>query len=237
MKTRFFCLLLLWSSLSSLAAVACECVSVPLTETAARNDQIFTGKVIWIRSSEQVFHYTFLINTVFKGKNADTVQVYSNGTTNCGMRFQANATYLVYARGGATGLCSGNELLAEPEKEMARLRFRFEPEFAATIGKTTAPLLTQNEADYLNTDVKLKPAGFFFQHKRVGFVYDEQALTKQEYFAKWGGWHTVSEVIIFSDTEKQQTGGYDAIVVAWRKGGVTKAFRQRALRRIKRLSV
>jgi hypothetical protein len=236
MRIKFFYLLILWFSLNSVVAMACQCFSFSPAEAQARSDLAFTGKVIRTKFSDTVIYYTFRVDTVFKGKNADTLYIYSS-STNCGSHFQLNKTYLVYAREGATSLCSGNELLAEPEKETARLRFRFEPEFAATIGKTTAPLLTHNEAVYLDTDVKSKPADFSFQHKRVGFIYTEQAVTKQEYFAQWGGRLTVSEVFVLSDAEKQQLGGYDAIVVAWPTGGITKAFRQRALRRVKRLSV
>ena len=135
-------------------------------------------------------------------------------------------------------MCWQNERLAASQS-IGKLRYVLEPGFAATIGQSNEPLLTENEAIYLSHTINQKPAGFSFAQKRIGFVEINCAITKQAFFQKYAGRNISACLIILSEQEKQRSGDYDAILVLYRKrlgADYSRGFRKRAARRVARLA-
>lgn len=104
---------------------ACSCMELQPGNALAMADFAFEGVVIGsvsgappaIDGLDQV-RYSFAVQKMLKGRGVDTVDVATAGSSAaCGTEFSAGQQWRVFATGGpgswTTGLCSGNELLAE----------------------------------------------------------------------------------------------------------------------------
>lgn len=217
-----------------LESLGCECFSKDFVEEVAQSDYIFIGKVVEKYASSRM-DYKFSISRVFKGNPGDTVTIRSGfGGGDCGMVFEIGEAYIVYSLNGYTSSCRKNELVAN-SNELGKLLYLSQKDFATTVGKSTAPLLTENEAQYFTYELKRESSDFNFYEKKVGFMYNSIAIDKQQYFEKWGGRYVVNQLIVLTEKEKQIVKGYDAIIVSWRKSGVSKAFRKTAIERFSNL--
>ena len=242
MKIILLCLSIQLIAACALPLQACECVSLSFAEEVSRADYIFIGTVLdgYSHSEDYVhkdMHYRFSIQKVFKGTRTDTVATGFGGG-DCGMGFKLGETYLVYTTNGATTACRRNELLAK-SSDVGRLLYLFEPGFAATVGKSNAPLLTENEAIYLGYEFNRESSNFIFSGKKMGYIESDCAITKQTFFQKFAGGNISTGLIILSEQEKHRFGGFDAIVVAYRKrfrAEYSRGFRKRAARRVRRLA-
>ncbi|WP_139252162.1 hypothetical protein [Hymenobacter psychrotolerans] len=237
MKWIGLILLLAAGGLKSGPVEACSCMELKFSELVSRADRIFIGQVVMNARSDTTSNYLFKAYTVFKGQQADTISIKVDMRTNCAMGFKPAGEYLVFSAQGYTNMCMQNEPLPF-SRNIGKLRFLLEPGFAATIGQSASPLLTENEAVYLSHEINLKPDDFSFTQKRVGFIDTDRAITKQVFFTKWAGKHLSAGLIVLSEKEKQRFRGYDAIIVAWRKRitpNYSKGFRKRAARRVVQL--
>jgi hypothetical protein len=94
-------------------------------------------------------------------------------------------------------------------------------------GLDSNPILNDYEAVYLNAYFKDAKKGFDFMGKRIAFVtgsLGSEIGTKSEYFKDVKTWashnHKVADdLIVFTEDERLQSGGYDAIVAYWTKVG------------------
>lgn len=106
-------------------AYACSCVQLGPGQALEFADLAFEGVVLGVSSGgpapidgfDQV-RYSFAVQTMLKGRGVDTIELETAGSgAACGTEFSAGQLWRVYAAGGpgawSTGLCSGNELLAE----------------------------------------------------------------------------------------------------------------------------
>ncbi|MGK0296027.1 MAG: hypothetical protein ACI884_002202 [Ulvibacter sp.] len=91
-------------------------------------------------------------------------------------------------------------------------------------------LLNSEEAKYLNKSVGTQLGTFDFKDKKVIFTEGNSArlITKGDYFKRLvkpylkDGKDMVNYLVILTDEEKKESGGFDAIIVAWSKIGLTK---------------
>lgn len=122
-------LVLLVSAVAPIARVyACSCMQLGAGQALANADVAFVGVVVHVRdpaaanpfiSSADPIQYTFAIEETLKGTGAAQVTLSSaRDGASCGTTFALAQRWRVYAyadaaAGLASGLCSGNELLAE----------------------------------------------------------------------------------------------------------------------------
>lgn len=235
---KLWWILVLTGLLKGTPAAACSCIDLPFAELVGRADHIFIGQVLQRVDLDTINQYTFRITTVFKGLQQQTATVSVYMRTNCATVFQENEKYVIFSSQGYTDMCLQNERLAVSQS-IGKLRYLLEPGFAATIGQSNEPLLTENEAIYFSHTINQKPAGFSFAQKRVGYIENNCATMKQTFFEKYGGRNISAGLIILSEQEKQRFGGYDAIIVTYRKritARYSNGFRKRATRRVARLA-
>ncbi|HLE58325.1 MAG TPA: hypothetical protein VJA85_01630 [Candidatus Limnocylindria bacterium] len=107
--------------------LACTCMQLGAGEALANAQVAFTGVVARVEdpnsgpiiSSADPIIYTFAVEEALKGEPGSAPQVVSaRESASCGMTFAVGQRWTVYADVGGggrleTGLCSGNELLAE----------------------------------------------------------------------------------------------------------------------------
>jgi hypothetical protein len=235
---KLWWILVLTGLLKGTPAAACSCIDLSFAELVGRADHIFTGQVLQRVDSDTISQYTFRIATVFKGPQQQTATVNVYMRTNCATVFQEKENYVIFSRQGYTDMCLQNERLAVSQS-IGQLRYLLESGFAATVGQSNEPLLTENEAIYLRHTINQKPAGFSFAQKRVGYVETDCAITKQAFFQNHAGRAIRAGLIILSEQEKQRFGGFDALIVAYRKrfrANYSRGFRKRAARRVVRLA-
>lgn len=106
-------------------AYACSCVQLEPGQALEFADVAFEGVVLGVSGGApapidglDVVRYSFAVQTMLKGRGVDTIELETTSSgAACGTEFSAGQLWRVYAAGepGAwgTGLCSGNELLAE----------------------------------------------------------------------------------------------------------------------------
>ena len=73
---------------------------------------------------------------------------------------------------------------------------------------------------------------FDFHGKKVAFVLGALFIDKKKYFKDQGGKEVVANLVILTEEEKLKANGYDAIIVLWRKQGVSKSFRKKIIKRL-----
>jgi hypothetical protein len=229
MKQALLILLVIISS--SLSTYACECFRVTFAQEISRSDHIFIGTAIE-RTITNKAHYLFEISKTFKGSKVDTVLINTGlGGPDCEIEFEIGKTYIVYLRDNETNRCSRSAPLKN-NPDTGKIKYVFETGFSKEAGRTTNPLLTDNEAEYFNYELLAQRNNFDFRQKTVAFVMNDNFIDKQKYFKNWGGNDVVNSLIVLTDDEKQRAKGYDAIIVSWRKQGVSNHFRKRLLRRL-----
>ena len=99
-----------------------------------------------------------------------------------------------------------------------------------SLGTNNNYLLNQDEATYLNNSVGTQFGQFDFINKNVVFAEGNNAklISKSDYFKRLvkpyfaEGKDVVNCLVILTKDEKINSGGFDAIIVAWSKVGLTK---------------
>lgn len=98
-----------------------------------------------------------------------------------------------------------------------------------SLGVNDNYILNNEEAKYLNKSVGTQLGAFDFKNKKVIFSEGNIArlINKSDYFERlvkpylMDGKDMVNYLVILTDEEKQDSGGFDAIIVAWSKIGLT----------------
>lgn len=223
--------LILLATIGTLTSHACKCNILSFSEEVAGADHIFTGTVV-NKSTADKAYYLFTVSKTFKGDSADTLTIATGfGGPDCGMMFEVGKTYLVYAHNRQTTSCRRNAP-ADNNTDLSKLKYLFDTTFSGDVGKTSDPVLTDNEAEYLNAELTEHRRDFSFQGKKVAFVLSGSFIDKRQYFNNWGGRKVVNNLIVLTNEEKQKANGYDAIIVSWRKQGVSNGFRKRLIKRL-----
>lgn len=101
-------------------------------------------------------------------------------------------------------------------------------------------LLNSEEAKYLNKSVGTELGTFDFNGKKVILSEGNSAIiiTKSDYFQRLvkpylkAGKDMVNYLAILTDEEKEESGGFDAIIVAWSKIGLTKKRRKAIIKKM-----
>ena len=211
---------------------ACECRIIEFSKEVKYADKIFIGKVLNKNITGINAYYLFSVSITFKGSKVDTLSIETGlGGGDCGMIFQVGETYLVYSHGGQTTICRRNAL-ADGNTDIVRLKYLFNTYFSNDIGKSDNPFFTDNEAEYFNAEFSEQRKDFDFHGKKIAFVLNGSFISKQQYFKNWGTQEAVTNLIILSNEEKQRASKYDAIVVLFRKQGVSKNFRKRLIKKM-----
>lgn len=223
--------LIVLATISTIVTYACKCRIMAFSEEVAEADQIFVGTVINKTSADKAY-YLFTVSKTFKGGNSDTLTIQTGlGGPDCGMLFEVGKTYVVFSYNKQTTSCRRNAL-STGNSDLVKLSYLFEPSFSSAIGKGNDPVLTNNEAVYFNAELLKQRKDFDFQGKKVAFVLSGSFIDKQKYFEDSGGNDVVTDLIILTEEEKLRANGYSAIIVSWRKQGISKSFRKKLIRRL-----
>jgi hypothetical protein len=204
---------------------------MPFSEEVAYADQVFIGTVIKQADSDMVY-FLFSVSHTFKGNKADTLTIKTGfGGGDCGVKFEIGKEYLIYSHSRQTSICRRNSL-AINNPDITKLKFLFDNRFSATIGKSTSPVLTENEALYFNSEFLTQRNGFDFQGKKIAFVVKRSFIDKEQYFKEYGGKDPMENLIILTEEDKQKADGYDAIIILDKKQGVRKHFKKRIIKEL-----
>lgn len=224
-------ILVLLATIATVTSHACRCNILTFSEEVAQADQIFIGTVLKKNTADKAY-YLFNVLKTFKGNGDDTLTIKTGfGGPDCGMVFEVGKTYLVYSHNKQTTWCRRNAL-ANNKADITKPKYLFDNSFSDDIGKATNSDLTNNEAEYFNAELLKQRKDFDFQGKKVAFVLGGSFIDKLQYFKNWGGKDVVNSLIILTDEEKQKANGYNAIIVSWRKQGVSNGFRKRLLKKL-----
>lgn len=96
------------------------------------------------------------------------------------------------------------------------------------MGLEDSPLLNEFESDYFNVVYKDSLNGFNFSEKKIGFIHRGAKSDKKEYFElekkrfKHGETPNYGTLYVFDETQKEESGGYDAVIVYWSKVNYSK---------------
>ena len=228
MKQAFIIIL---ATIGSLTSYACKCYHARFTEEVSQVDQIFIGTVLKKTSTDKAY-YLFSISQIFKGDKADTLTIKTNfGGPDCGMEFEIGKTYIVYSNNKQTSRCRRNSL-ANQKSDLGKLKFLFQKEFSGDLGKTTSSALTDNEAEYFNSELFAERKNLDFHGKKVAFVLSGSFINKQLYFKNWGGKDVPNILLVLTEEEKKKSHSYDAIIISWSKKTVSNGFRKRLIKRL-----
>ena len=104
--------------------------------------------------------------------------------------------------------------------------------------------LNKYEVQYFNLELEnqRKRFDFDFNGKIIGFTYGnfgKGLLTKREYFDKWGKDYfkrdssVSNQLIVLTEKEKNESGGYDAIIVSWSKIMLSRKDKNRIIKKLK----
>jgi len=111
-------------------------------------------------------------------------------------------------------------------------------------GLDNSTTLNKHEVEYFNHSLEKQRKGsnFDFQNAKVGFAYGnfgKGLISKKEYFDRWGkdyflkDSHVVNQLIILTEDEREDSGGFDAIIVSWSKTGVYGKHKERLIKNLK----
>lgn len=83
------------------------------------------------------------------------------------------------------------------------------------MGVDDSPLLNKYESAYFNVIFKDSLTNFDFTGKKIGFVRRGSKSDKKEFFDSEKGHDTPCTLHIFDETQKEESGGYDAAISYW----------------------
>jgi len=110
------------------------------------------------------------------------------------------------------------------------------------LGLNDNPILTELESRYFKAEFKEREANYEFDNVKIGFFYGNNGArvqTKKEYFDlvknRLGNCSSASNdlVIELTNEEKEESGGYDLIIVSWSKIIPTEKGKKRMIKELK----
>jgi len=108
-------------------------------------------------------------------------------------------------------------------------------------GQNYNPTLNLNEAAYLNKSLETQKASFDFAHTKVIFATGNNAsriITKKQYFNQIvkpyleTNSQVVNYLVLLNPNEKRQSGGHNALLVAWSKMEVTDKRKKKIIKKM-----
>lgn len=80
--------------------------------------------------------------------------------------------------------------------------------------------LNEKEAEFLNTSFDNTRKDFDFRNKKIGFITGNLGKTKtnkDDYFKSTKSLENKGNLLIFTEQEKTESGGFDAVILYWNK--------------------
>ena len=111
-----------------------------------------------------------------------------------------------------------------------------------SLGLDNNSLLNKYESAFIKNQFEKDSIIFDFTDKRIAFYEGLTGFkTKKEYFddcREWleNGQDGALQIIILSEAEKKESGGFDAIIVAWSKKAVNPKMKSYLIEELKRAS-
>ena len=110
------------ASLAPSMGAACSCMRVPPETALAEHDAVFEGRVVSVEPEGDRLRVRFEVVQQWKGVTTETVELRTaNNSAACGVAFEADTSWLVYAdaeEGGyVTGLCSRTARMSDAEED------------------------------------------------------------------------------------------------------------------------
>lgn len=223
-------LLVSFAILTSASAYACTCLSVTFGEELQRSEQIFTGTVVK-KTEKGNAYFLFKIKAVYKGEIKDSITISTPvSSAACGVNFEVGKTYLVYAVNNNTNNCRRNAL-AKNNEDLLKLRLISYNQRKDRHRRTDSLQLSETESAHLNRALDKKRGNFDFTQKKVAFAVNRSYVGKHLYFGRRGDQFKATSLVILTENEKQQTGGYDAVVILHNTSHQKKKYRSQMYKR------
>jgi hypothetical protein len=236
-QTIISVVLIIICSLTKIQSKACSCAFNTFEEECESSDLIFKGVVSSRKDSLAIgkVFYTFKATKIWKGQYAENITIKTNfGGPACGANFEMDKEYLIFSFNFRTSHCRRN-LEVSISSDIAKLDYKFDVSYRASIAKDSFASLTKLEADYFNIitkgGVKIhgdKSSGLNFLGKKIAF-FDNGIISKSEYFNRFGGKDVLMYFEKFSQNEIKKSNGYYGILCMQKKKGLTKNKRKKLI--------
>jgi amidohydrolase len=107
---------------------ACRCAQGSVESAIATTPQIFVGTVTKRNDGDKGLSFTFTVSKSWKGNVGATVDIATTyDAASCGYGFEVGKTYIVFASGNMTDLCTKTSLLAGNEGVLTILQQQLAP--------------------------------------------------------------------------------------------------------------
>ena len=225
--------LLVFSLSLSIKGYSCSCNLMNLQNEIDIADLIFQGIP---KEKEQVgskFIYTFVVEKIWKGENADTIRIETNMYgQSCGMPFDLYKSYIVFSRDYQTSHCRRNSLVNETFDNLKLDYILLEKYYSDSFIDTNKQLNT-NESEYLKRQFPDVSKKYDFTNKSILFTSNTRTITKKEWFQRFLSYDNPAiQLVELTEKEKIETD-YDAILVTYSKRYITENHKKNILKQVK----
>ena len=204
---------------------ACQCFNISFTDDSDNADLIFEGIAIDKKDSLEIgkVFYTFRLNKVWKGNQYPSVVIKINyGGPACGASFEIGKEYVVFVTNFETTRCRRNSE-AKNCPDIVRLNYKYNLAYKQKIALDTSALFSKVEEEYFkniknNIHFQNKiPDSINFAGKKIAFLDNDDIISKQEFFNRYGAKEVMMTFEKIKSIETQQNTGYYGIIFMHRK--------------------
>jgi hypothetical protein len=239
-QTLIAVVLIIICSLTKIQSTACSCAFNTFEEECESSDLIFKGVVSSKKDSLAIgkVFYTFKATKIWKGQYAENITIETNfGGPACGVRFDVDKEYLIFSFNFSTNHCRRN-VEVSISSDIAKLDYKFDVLYRASIAIDSSASLTKLESDYFNIITKggVKIHGdksriVNFFDKKIAF-FDNGFISKSEYFNRFGGKDVPTYFEKFSENEIKESNGFYGILCIHKKKVLTKRKKKKLLHKL-----
>jgi hypothetical protein len=240
-QTFIAVVLIIICSLTKIQSKACSCAFNTFEEECESSDLIFKGVVSSKKDSLAIgkVFYTFKSTKIWKGQYAENITIETNfGGPACGARFDMDKEYLIFSFNSRTSHCRRRNVEVSISSEIAKLDYKFDLLYRASIAIDSFASLTKLESDYFNIitkgGVKIhgdKSNGLNFIDKKIAF-FDNGLISKSEYFKRFGGNDIPIHFEKFSENEIKESNGFYGILCVNKKKLIAKRKKKKLLHKL-----
>lgn len=226
-------ILLMITLFISIEVYSCSCNFMNFKNEIDFADLIFQGIPIEKVLVEPKIRYTFIVEKIWKGEKSDTISVETGRDSRmCGMEFELNKTYIVFANDNQTSYCRRNSLACETFDNL-KLDYILLNQYQSDSFIDTNKKLNTNESDYLKRQFIYVSRDYDFTNKSILFTSNLKAITKKEWYQRFWSYDIPSVQLVELKEEERKETGYDAILVTYSKRYIDEKFKKRILKQIK----
>jgi hypothetical protein len=218
---------------------ACQCFNISFTNDSDNADLIFEGIAIDKKDSLEIgkVFYTFRLNKVWKGNQYPGIIIKTNyGGPACGASFEIGKEYVVFVTNFETIRCRRNSEVKNCP-DIVMLNYKYNLAYKQKIALNTSASFSKVEEDYFksiksNIHFKNKTDSINFEGKKIAFLDDDDIISKQEFFNRYGAKEVMMTFEKIKSIETQQNTGYYGIIIMHRKNKMTKREKKKIIQQL-----